>query len=64
MDDTVMKQAEAEDWGAEVSEAEGQGLAGGSRRAGKRLLVQVYWRETTTVNTQPSRKNLETMLEA
>ena len=32
VDDAGMKQAEAEDWKAEVSEAEGRGLAGGSRQ--------------------------------
>ena len=32
MDGTGMREAETEDWRAEMSEGEGGGLAGGSRR--------------------------------
>ena len=50
-----MKQPEAEDLKAEMNEGEGQEQTGGSRRswvrelasrqAGRRIVVQEYWRE-------------------
>ena len=46
VDDAGMKQAEAEDWRAEISEGEGRGLSGG-----RWVVVGVLEKNTTVNNT-------------
>ena len=61
VDDAGMKQANAEDWKAEMSKVEGWSGGSGleSWQAGKHIVVQEYWREKKQLIIQPNRKTFQ-----